>query len=821
MKELSVAVSTAWQIGVWETDAGKHRFLEKEHLFIGVCSLEKMVTDSEASADLSERELESLKSEFEIIEGVFNELRLDPADLRRRVRGGLEQGDFENTENVIHRSLLCKRVFERAAQLADASSEISCLHLLAALMEEPGNIIPPVLSDAGVGVEKFREEAMLAAKRNTNVAGAHPHPIEEDKPAQGKEKAPEGGRSKSKSKTPTLDRFGQDLTQEAREGRLGPIIGRRDEILQVIRTLARRSKNNPVLVGEAGVGKTAIVEALAIRIAQGKDAHVVGGKRIIELNMGALVGGSKYRGEFEERLAGILKETRANREVIVFIDELHTIMGAGRVEGGMDAANLLKPALAKGELRCIGATTIDEYRRYIESDPALERRFERVMVAEPSRDECLEMLKGLRAKWEDHHRVRITDQAMEAAVDLSIRFDQQHQLPDKAIDLVDKAGAMAQVPILSMRFDEQEDKEKSGVIVRSEDQLGEVTEITVGQVLAEKIRVPLEIITGHIEGMDQSRLLEMAVFLKKRLIGQDEAIERVCERLQLAHVGLKKRRGPLGVFLFLGPTGVGKTEFARLLADFLFGNPDEMIRLDMSEYMEQHSVARLVGSPPGYIGHEEEGQLTGQLRTKPYSVVLLDEIEKAHVRVFDLFLQVFDEGRLTDSKGRTADARNAIFIMTSNIPADRQMGFRHEDSAKAKSAVLEEIKKRFRPEFLNRIDEKIVFRPLDLDNAKHIMDKIVDEISQALERKHGLKLDISSDAKDVLASTGYSNEYGARELRRTIERMIELPLSRLIIEGKLREKFSEGGSIRVVCRDKGLSFETWDGETLPPIDRGS
>jgi ATP-dependent Clp protease ATP-binding subunit ClpC len=591
-----------------------------------------------------------------------------------------------------------------------------------------------------------------------------------------------------KTGTPFFDRFGRDLTREAQEGKLGPVIGRRKEILQVIQTLARRSKNNPVLVGEAGVGKTAVVEAIAIRAAQGKDPQVLSGKRIVELSMGALTAGTKYRGEFEERLMRVLDEARTHSEVIVFIDELHTVIGAGRAEGSMDAANMMKPALARGDLRCIGATTVAEYRRYIESDSALERRFEKVLVPEPSREEMLEILQGLRPKWEEHHHVRINDSALAAAVDLSIRFDCDHQLPDKAIDLLDKAGARTQIPMLSMIQGAKTEGDAATEAAGPQGVVGDVTGLTIAQVLSEKIGVPLEIISGYMEGISRSRLLEMETVLKTRIIGQDEAVERVCQRLLMAQAGLGQRRGPLGVFLFLGPTGVGKTELVRSIAIFLFGSERDMIRLDMSEYMEEHSTAKLIGSPPGYIGHEEEGQLTGKLRSRPYSVVLLDEIEKAHPRVFDLFLQVFDEGRLTDSKGRTVDAKNAIFILTSNISAGKKagLGFGFGENIESNSVVLQEVKKHFRPEFINRIDEQIVFRSLGKADVKAILRPMLDAIGQSLQEKHRKTLNVTDEALELIAESGYSEEFGVRHLRRTLQTFVEVPLSQLILSGEIR-----------------------------------
>jgi ATP-dependent Clp protease ATP-binding subunit ClpC len=455
------------------------------------------------------------------------------------------------------------------------------------------------------------------------------------------------------------------------------------------------------------------------------------------------------------------------------------MMGAGKGEGSMDAANILKPALARGVVRCIGATTIAEYRRYIEADAALERRFEKVLVPEPSRDETVEILRGLRPKWEKHHGVAITDEALAAAVDLSIRFDADHQLPDKAVDLVDKAGSRTQVPVLSYKPGMKTEVQSGG----------EVTAITIAQVLSEKIGVPLEIITGHLEGMSRSRLLDMEPALKKRVVGQNDAIERVCKRLLLSQAGLGNRRGPLGVFLFLGPTGVGKTELARAMAMFLFGTESGLIRFDMSEFMEEHSVAKLIGSPPGYIGHDEEGQLTGKLRSRPYSVVLLDEVEKAHPRVFDVFLQVFDEGRITDAKGRTADARNAIFILTSNLGGQQTtthpLGFGEEAARQEAVDYRGALQGHFRAEFINRIDEVVAFRSLGTAEIRTILDLQLKEIVEAFSRLHGKKLRFSEEAKEVLTTQGYRLEFGVRHLRRTVQELVEMPISRLIASGDL------------------------------------
>jgi ATP-dependent Clp protease ATP-binding subunit ClpC len=792
MQNLSVGADMAWRIAAHEAGAANLQFIEKEHILIGICGLEKVLMLSPEESGLKPEGRQALEGEHYALEDLFRGFELDLTQLRHQLRKRLGQGNYKHAEKVIHRSDACKKIFNRAGELPTPTREITCLQLLAAILEEPGKVISQVLNDAGVKPADLRERALACIAREQRQ---HQEPVEVH---LGEHMLAQGG-------THYLNRYGRDLTQEAREGKLGPFIGRRKELLQMIQTLARRTKNNPVLVGEAGVGKTAIVEALALRVAEGKDPHALAGKRIIELNISALVGGTKYRGEFEERLARIIEEVRTHPEVIVFIDELHNVVGAGRAEGSMDAANLMKPALARGDLRCIGATTIGEYRRYVEADPALERRFEKVIVNEPSPDETLEMLKGIRPKWEGHHNVRITDKALEAAVNLSVRFDVDHQLPDKAIDLVDKAGARTRIPMLSMMMDKERDKAEPVEGGNRFESKAKVTEFTIAQVLSEKMGVPLEIIIGHLEGMTQSRLLELEPFLKKRIIGQDEAVKIVCQRLLMSHAGLVKKRGPLAVLLFLGPTGVGKTELARSLTEFLFGSDSQMIRFDMSEFMEEHSVAKLIGSPPGYVGHEEDGQLTGKLRTKPYSVILFDEIEKAHPRVFDLFLQLFDEGRLTDAKGRTADARNSIFIMTSNISPDKsfkKIGFGEQDTVESKTDVLYEVKKYFRAEFVNRIDEIVDFQSLDEEDVMEILKPMLDEICQSIQMSHKVMLRIGEDVEEFIARTGYSSQYGARELRRTVERLIQIPLSSLILSGELKKHTQW----QVVVSEDRLSF---------------
>jgi ATP-dependent Clp protease ATP-binding subunit ClpC len=803
MKKISNGLSVAIQMTALETINSKKQYMEKEHLLIGICSLKKAI-DSRGrfrfKADLNDSKIyNEVLSEHNMVEDVLKKFGLDPTLLRRQLRNKIIIGFYIHKDNLVYPGIGYSNVYRQAFKLAEISEEVLCLHALAALMQDPGEIIKSIFDGVNIGMAEIAEYALTSAKEKKEVKQEYTQEFKQQPKVQPKT---------TFSKTPNLDHYGRDLTKEAREGKLGPFVGRDDELLKIIQTLARQKKNNPIIVGEAGVGKTAIVEALAVRAAEGKNPEILGGKRIIELDMGSLVGGTKYRGEFEERITFIIEEARKNPDVILFIDEIHSVVGAGRAEGSMDAANLMKPALASG-LRCIGATTIDEYRRYIESDSALERRFEKIIANEPTPGEAVEILKGLKQKWEEHHHVQITDKALDAAVNLSIRFDSDHRLPDKAIDLVDKAAARIRIPVLSKpdfqikgdyKIDESAGKKDDSKTKN------EVTEITIAQVLSDKTSIPLDIITGHLEEIEESRLLKLEEFLKKRVIGQDEAIETVCQQLLMAHAGLIKRQGPLSVFLFLGPTGTGKTELAKSIGEFLFGSSSDLIRFDMSEYMHEHHVEKLIGSPPGYRDHEKEGQLTGKLRTKPYSIVLLDEIEKAHPRVFDLFLQVFDEGRLTDSKGRTIDAKNAVFIMTSNIlTVDKkksQIGFVEQDSKEQKISIPQELSLQFREEFLNRIDEIIIFRSLDKEDVAKILKPMIDKISESLQEKYNISLIISKEAEELIIKKGYNKQYGVRELKRTLNRLIQIPLSKLILSGELR-KYK---SWQVTCEGDEISI---------------
>ncbi|MBK5257366.1 MAG: ATP-dependent Clp protease ATP-binding subunit, partial [Vicinamibacteria bacterium] len=667
------------------------------------------------------------------------------------------------------------------------SGSPNCLHLLSVLLQDPDPVIAGFALDHGLSADFAAKAAAAAAQ-----FGAGQQETDELPASLGRETEKKAARAAVEG---ALARFGRDLTAQALRGEIRPVIGRRTQILGVLQTLTRSTKSNPLLVGEAGVGKTAIVEALALRGVAGKDAEVLGGRRIIELNVGALLAGTDYRGEFEKRMKELLDELRASPEVILFIDEIHTIVGAGRAGSGLDAANLLKPALARGEIRVIGATTLDEFRQTIEKDAALERRFEKIEVPEPSPDETLEILKGLKPHFEKHHRVRITDEALQFAVSLSVRFDPDHRLPDKAVDLIDKAAARSRVPSLSRpAAPEGEAAALVGVTVDAR---------VVAEVLAEKRGVPLEIVLdGSGAG---SRLLKLEAHLKSSIIGQDEAVAKVSARVRLAHSGLSERQGPLAVFLLLGPTGVGKTEMARSLARFLFGGLGDLSRFDMSEYMEEHSISRLIGAPPGYVGHQEPGQLTEAIRRKPYSVLLFDEVEKAHPKIFDVFLQLFDAGRLTDSQGRVADARNVIVVMTSNLGADAdppRVGFAGAGSApppKKGARTQAKLRKFFRAELLNRIDDVITFRHLDESDVRRITRPLLSRLLTKIRKTHGVFLRFEPSAETFLVQSGFDAERGVRELKRVIERLVEMPLSTLALSGKLAKHpawkavYDEGG----------------------------
>lgn len=711
--------------------------------------------------------------------------------------------------------------FDEARQLGHAY--IGTEHILLGLVREGEGIAAQVLQNLGADLEKVRLQVISLLGGGAQTSGKIPR----------------------RSKTPTLEQFGRDLTEMAQEGKLDPVIGRDKEIQRVIQILSRRTKNNPVLIGEPGVGKTAVAEGLALKIVANDVPETLVNKRVVTLDLGGLVAGSKFRGEFEERLKRVMEEIRTSGDVILFIDEMHTIIGAGAAEGAIDASNILKPALARGELQAVGATTLDEYRKYVEKDAALERRFQPVMVDEPTVEETIEILKGLRDRYEAHHRVKFKDEALVAAVRFGDRYISDRFLPDKAIDLMDEAGSMVRLKglVAPPELKELESKiseikiEKESAIKNEEfekaaglrdeeqrllEQLEEkrndwrsnrgrsesvVTEDDIATVVASWTGIPVTKIAEE----ESVRLLNLEETLHERVIGQDEAINAISQAVRRARAGLKDPKRPVGSFIFLGPTGVGKTELARALADALFGDDDAMVRIDMSEYMERHAVSRLVGAPPGYVGYDEGGQLTDQVRQKPYSVVLLDEIEKAHPEVFNILLQVLEDGRLTDSKGRTVDFRNTVVIMTSNVGAhqiqhDSGIGFRtvvdeKSDYEAMKSKVTDELKRTFRPEFLNRVDEIIVFHALNKGHISQIVDIMLKDLRDHLKTMD-IELTVTEPAKDLLANRGFDPDFGARPLRRAIQRYIENPLSEEMLKGR----FSEGAHITVDAQDGEIVF---------------
>ena len=648
----------------------------------------------------------------------------------------------------------------------------------------------------------------------------------------------EGGAPKETSSTPKLDEFGRDLTQEAREGKLDPVIGRADEIEQTIEILSRRTKNNPALLGEPGVGKTAIVEGIAQRIVNDEVPETLTGRRVIQLDLAGMIAGTKYRGEFEERLKTVIDEiSAASDELILFIDELHTVVGAGAAEGSMDASNMLKPKLARGELHVIGATTLDEYRKNIEGDPALERRFQPVFVREPTVDETIEILHGLKDRYEAFHRVRITDEAIIAAAELSDRYIRDRFLPDKAIDLIDQASARVRLRTKTKDVDTRSFEEDLRRLARERDQataaedydrageLKEQIESRQGEIegrrrerqrapevtaddIAEVVSRATGIPVSQLSTEERERLMRLEQELHGRIVGQDEAVQAVAEAVRRSRAGLGDPNRPIGSFLFLGPTGVGKTELARVLAEALFGSEELMVRFDMSEFQERHTVSRLVGAPPGYVGYEEAGQLTEQVRRRPYSVLLFDEIEKAHPDVFNILLQILDDGRLTDAQGRTVDFKHSVVIMTSNLGADRIQQYARQggDFDELKDELMEILRHSFRPEFINRIDEIIVFRALTDEQLAEITKLLLDRLVRRM-RAQRIELEFTDDAVQLLAREGFDPEYGARPLRRTIQRLVENELSRMVLDGSVEP----GDKIVVDAEGDELKFEVESG----------
>jgi len=753
---------------------------------------------------------------------VLKNLDVDLRKVRLEVEKLVKSGPDMVTMGKLPQTPRAKKVIEYAIEEARNLNHnyVGTEHLLLGLLREHDGVAAQVLMNLGLKLEEVREEVL-------NLLGAG---VESEEP-----QATESKGQKGKSKTPALDSFGRDLTELAREGQLDPVIGRANEIERVIQILCRRQKNNPVLLGEAGVGKTAIVEGLAQMVVSNNVPEILHDRRIVVLDLAMMVAGTKYRGQFEERIKAVMNEVRRAKNVILFIDELHTLVGAGGAEGAIDASNVLKPALSRGEIQCIGATTFDEYRKYIEKDAALARRFQPIHVEPPSKADAVQILKGLRDRYEAHHRVQITDAALEQAVELSDRYITGRALPDKAIDVLDEAGARIrlrsmtkppnladleeQIERLSIQKDEAVKNAEYEEAARLRDQAeelrkkkeemqrqwrekskeidGVVDEEVIAEVVSKMTGVPLT----RLEKEEAQRLLELENELHKRVVSQDEAIKAIAKTIRRARSGLKDPNRPMGSFLFLGPSGVGKTLLSKALAEFMFGDQEALVQIDMSEYMEKHNVSRLIGAPPGYVGYEEGGQLTERIRRRPYSVVLLDEVEKAHPDVFNMLLQIMEEGHLTDSFGRRVDFRNVVMIMTSNIGSElikgggqtfglhsKSKGSTEERTYQSiKDTVMKEVERYFRPEFIGRLDDVIVFRPLSRENLEAIVDLELAKVTQRLV-EHGLKVEVTPEAKAFLIDKGTNTDFGARPLRRAIEQHVEDPLSEEILRGAFKGK---------------------------------
>tara|TARA_B100000700_G_scaffold284340_1_gene337487 strand:- start:522 stop:3023 length:2502 start_codon:yes stop_codon:yes gene_type:complete len=795
-----------------EADRFNHSFVGTEHLLLGLINLGQGVAVN-----------------------VLQKMGLDLETVRLEVEKQVGTGPDQKLAGNIPYTPRVKKVLELSKKEAKAlhHTYVGTEHILLGLLREGEGVAARVLRNLDIDIDQCRQE--ILHELDPNFEG-------DDEVAAGIEEESESG--KKQVKTPALKAFGRDLTEIAKKGEMDPVIGRSEEIERVIQVLCRRTKNNPVLLGEAGVGKTAIVEGLAQEVAKGNVPEILREKRVITLDLALMVAGTKYRGQFEERIKAVMDEIRRAKNVILFIDELHTIVGAGSAEGTMDASNIIKPALSRGEMQCVGATTLNEYRKYIEKDAALERRFQSVKVEPPSIEDAIEILKGLRARYEDHHKMDLTDDAVTAAVKLSDRYITGRFLPDKAIDIMDEAGARARIKAMtrppevkkleadieetrvkkeaaikeqqfetaaSMRDEEKKAKEKLDSVLEewkknSEDARVKVDEEDIMHVVAKWTGIPLK----RMEEGEIQKLLAMESVLSKLVIGQSEAVETLCKALRRSRADLKDPARPIGSFMMLGPTGVGKTLLAKSIAVNMFGDSKALVQLDMSEYMEKFNVSRLVGSPPGYVGYEEGGQLTEKVRRNPYSVVLFDEVEKAHPDVMNMLLQILEEGKLTDSFGRQVDFRNTIILLTSNVGAERlqkgsAMGFTppddEEDYARMKENLTEEAKKVFRPEFLNRFDDILVFRSLGRDELTQILELELDKVRKRLAERD-IHFELDASARDLLLEKGFDPTYGARPMRRAVERFLEDPMAEEIIRGDLRE----GETISISAKDDKLEF---------------
>ena len=802
----------ALQIAESAARSWKHSYIGTEHILVGL---------------LKEQEGTAGK--------ILEEFGVDPEKLETLITQLIAPSGVLVAEKSAGYSPRAQKIKEQAVKEAEKQKEeqAGTEHLLLAMLRETDCVGTRLLYTMGVNIQKLYSAVLSAAEIDSNSTL-------EELQMQKKQK------ENKNSTTPTLDQYSRDLTAMAADGKLDPVVGREKEIARLIQILSRRTKNNPCLVGEPGVGKTAIVEGLAQRIISGMVPDSVKNKRVVVLDLSGMVAGSKYRGEFEERIRNVINEVRSNQGILLFIDELHTIIGAGGAEGALDASNILKPSLSRGEIQLIGATTLEEYRKYIEKDAALERRFQPVTVEEPSEEETLEILKGLRPYYEQHHGVAIEDSALEAAVKMSVRYINDRFLPDKAIDIIDEAASKVrlggyhvtpEMDVLELKLREiQNDKEKAVKAAdlsmakelqarqreieaeiagykekeerRNKRKKISVTESSVADIISDWTKIPVQRLT---EG-ETRRLARLEKELHKRVIGQDEAVKSVAQAVKRGRVGLKDPNRPIGSFLFLGPTGVGKTELSKALAEAVFGSEQAMIRVDMSEYMEKHSVSKLIGSPPGYVGYDEGGQLSEKVRRNPYSVLLFDEIEKAHPDVFNILLQVLDDGHITDAHGRKVDFKQTIIIMTSNAGAQsiiepKKLGFmsnqdEKQDYDRMKSGVMEEVRRLFKPEFLNRIDEIMVFHPLNKSHIKKIVNIMLKKLEKRCREQLEIELKITESVREFLAESGFDSKYGARPLRRAIQTKLEDPMANALLEGRIKR----GETVRIQIRQKEICF---------------
>ncbi len=831
------------QLANQEAQRFNHEYIGTEHVLLGL-----------------------IKEGSGVAANVLKNLDIDLRKIRLEVEKLVQSGPDMVTMGKLPQTPRAKKVIEYSMDEARnlGHNYVGTEHILLGLLREQEGVAAQVLMNLGLKLEDVREEVLSLLGHGLEGAegGGERGGMERAGGGGGAEGASSG--KSSKSKTPALDSFGRDLTELARQGKLDPVIGREKEIERAIQILCRRTKNNPVLIGEAGVGKTAIVEGFAQRVVEGNVPEILSDRRIVVLDLAMMVAGTKYRGQFEERIKAVMNEVRRAKNTILFIDELHTLVGAGGAEGAIDASNVLKPALARGEIQCIGATTLDEYRKYIEKDSALDRRFQLIIVEPSSKGETIDILKGLRDRYESHHRVQITDDAIDAAVELSNRYITGRCLPDKAIDVIDEAGARVRLKAMTKPPDlkeideevERPNKDKEEAVAnqdferaaglrdqadklkkkkqqitrdwrdKSREADGVVDEEVIAEVVSKMTGIPLT----RMSTEDTLRLMKMEEELHRRVVSQDEAIKSISKAVRRSRSGLKDPKRPTGVFVFAGPTGVGKTLLAKALAEFMFGDDDALVQIDMSEYMEKHNVSRLIGAPPGYVGFEEGGQLTEKIRRRPYAVVLLDEIEKAHPDVFNMLLQVMEEGRLTDSFGRNVDFRNTILIMTTNAGADAiknesQFGFATGGDGDAsydtmKKRLKDEIGKVFRPEFINRVDNIIVFRHLTTEDLKHVIDIELAKVRERLAER-GLKLILTDGAKQLIIKRGSDVDFGARPLRRAIENHVEDPLSEELLKGEFVGKDTITVDVKEVGGKKQLFFTGASSGEGEPVHAGA